>query len=98
MNEVIFMSIKELDRLKILDQLEKKMIKQGQAADFLGISTRQIRGLIKAYKAHGAIGIIFKKRGNPGNRQLPKSIKDLDLNLIEANYSDFGQMKEKPFS
>lgn len=90
MNEVISMSIKELDRLKILDQLEKKLIKQGQAADFLGVSTRQIRRLIKAYKAHGAIGIISKKRGKPGNRQLPKSIKDLALNLIEANYADFG--------
>jgi DNA-binding Lrp family transcriptional regulator len=90
MNEVISMSIKELDRLKILEELHKKQINQKQAADSLGLSARQIRRLIKSYKAHGAIGIVSKKRGKAGNRQLPKTVKDLVLALIEANYADFG--------
>ena len=70
MNEVISMSTKELDRLKVLDQLQGKRIKQKQASDALGVSERQIRGLLRRYKQEGAKGILSKKRGKSGNRQM----------------------------
>ena len=40
MAEVISMSIKELDRLKVLEELDQKLINQKQDADFKGINTR----------------------------------------------------------
>jgi len=40
MKEVISMSIKELDRLKVLEELDQKLINQKQDADFKGINTR----------------------------------------------------------
>ena len=90
MNEVISMSIKELDRLKVLDQLRMKLIKQKQAADILGLSTRQIKRLVKEHRLHGAIGIVSQKRGKPSNRRLSNSTKELCEALIELKYVHFG--------
>lgn len=84
------MSIKDLDRLKIVDQLIQKRINQQQAADVLGLSKRQIKRLVKAYKLQGPKGITSKKRGKPSNRQLPVATKELAKTLIEQKYADFG--------
>ena len=90
MNEVISMSIKELDRLKILDQLSQKQMNQRQASNILGLSIRQIKRLVKEHKQYGPLGIVSKKRGKSGNHRLPDSIKELAKELIEKNYVNFG--------
>ena len=90
MNEVISMSTKELDRLKIMDQLSQKLITQRQAADILGVSARQIRRLVREYKIHGPKGIVSKKRGKASNRSLPIYKVELAKALIEQKYVNFG--------
>jgi len=84
------MSTKELDRAEVFSQLRQKALTQLQAADYLGISTRQIRRLFKKYSILGPIALISKKRGRPSNRQLPKGTKDLALAIIQESYPDFG--------
>ena len=90
MKRIITMSSKELDRSEIFYQLQQKVITQEQAAEVLGISSRQIRRLFKEYKKHGAKALISKKRGKPSNHQLSKGLKDLVLAIIQEEYSDFG--------
>ncbi len=85
MYEVISMSNKELDRLKIIEQLAQKLINQRQAANILGLSTRQVKRLVKGYKIHSPKGIVSKKRGMASNRSLPVSKVELAKALIEQN-------------
>lgn len=87
MKECISMSIKELDRLEIISQLECDNITQQQAADYLNLTTRQVRRLLNNYKSQGAIGLISQKRGAPGNHKLKESLKKLVLELIKKHYA-----------
>ena len=90
MEKVITMSHKELSRLEVMQKLDSHIIKQSQAADILGISTRQIKRLWRAYKAMGAAGLVSSKRGAKSNHQLPEKVKKDALDLILEKYPDFG--------
>lgn len=81
------MNIKELDRMEVVSQLHQGMITQLEAANILGLTDRQIRRLLKSYRQQGAIGLISKKRGLPGNHKLKQSLKDLVLGLVKTLYS-----------
>lgn len=70
MEEVISMTARELSKLDIVRQLELKVINQKQAADILGISTRQVKRNVKQYKENGVKGLLSKKRGEASNQQI----------------------------
>lgn len=84
------MTEEELFRKQILDQLIQEHIKQGQAAEQLGISVRQVKRLKRAYKRDGAKALISKKRGRASNHQLKKSVKQQAIRLLHQRYADFG--------
>ena len=68
---------------------EKRLI-QTEAADILGVSVRQLKRLVKQFRAHKEVGLISKKRGAIGNHRLPEGVKEVAKSLIEENYPDFG--------
>ena len=76
MAEVYTMSNKELKRLKIIEQLHEKQLKQKQAAKILELSTRQIRNLLKEFQQNGPEGLISKRRGQPSNRRYKNAFKE----------------------
>jgi transposase len=86
----IIMSMKETERISILDKLLEKRIKQKHASQQLGISIRQVRRLMKRYKREGIAGLTHKSRGRAGNRALSQAEKDQVKQLIREHYSDFG--------
>ena len=88
--EIFIMSSKEVERLKIIEQAINKKIKKKTAALMLGIGTRQLRNLTKAYKEHGNKGIISKKRNRISNRSYSCDLKENILKIIRENYHDFG--------
>jgi len=90
MKGIISMSEQEVDRVGVMQRLAAKEIKQRHAAGLLHISIRQVKRLLKAYKAHGAKGLIHKGRGKAGNRALPQKEKNRMLDIIKTNYADFG--------
>ena len=90
MKETISMSIKETERITIMDNLVAKKIKQKHASLQLGISVRQVQRLVKRYKREGVTGIIHKSRGRAGNRTMPQEKKDQIVLLIRQQYADFG--------
>lgn len=90
MKGLISMNEHEADRLGVMQRLKAKEIKQRHAAKLLGISVRQVKRLLKAYRIQGAKGLIHKGRGQTGNRALPEKEKDHMLNIIKTNYADFG--------
>jgi hypothetical protein len=83
--EFICMSIKELNCLEVISQLECDNINQQEAADFFSLKTRQVRRLLNKYRLYGPIGLISQKRGGPGNHKLKGSFKKLVLALINKH-------------
>ena len=86
----ISMSIREVERITVMNSLLAKRIKQRHASFQLDISVRQIQRLVKRYKRDGAKGLIHKNRGRVSNRLLPKEKREQIVDLIKKNYSDFG--------
>ncbi len=84
------MSMKETERIAIMDNLIAKRIKQKHAGCQMGVSVRQIQRLVKRYKAEGAKGLIHKNRGRASNRLLPDEKRKQIVSLIKTNYPDFG--------
>jgi predicted XRE-type DNA-binding protein len=64
MEEILKMSIKELERYKILSHVQKKKLSQKKAAELLKISDRQVRNLLRLkVEERGPKALISKKRG-----------------------------------
>lgn len=84
------MSAKEIKRLETLSQLSKGMLSQGEAAERLNVSTRQVRRLQRAYERDGAKGLISKRRGKPSNHCIAPALKAEVLRQMQTRYADFG--------
>jgi transposase len=84
------MSDKEIKRLEVMAQIGKKQLSQRKAAEQLGLSVRQIKRLWRAYKEHGAAGLVNKSRGKPSHNRLEEAVKQRALDLIVERYRDFG--------
>ncbi len=88
--DIIKMSLTELKRLKIIQKAMDRSITQKLAASMVGLSTRQVRRLVRAVREQGDKGIIHKTRGRPSNRRLPEKTKAKVLKLYRRKYHDFG--------
>jgi transposase len=84
------MSQKEVDRLKIINQIESKVLGVSEAAELMGISTRQTYRVLKRIKEEGSAGIVHKLRGKKSNRGYPEELKNKIIDIYRKNYSDYG--------
>jgi transposase len=84
------MSTKELNRLEIMNKLDEKRMSQREAAHVLSISVRQVKRLLRAYREHGAQGLISKRRGRPSNNRLADDTRQKVLDLLKSKYQGFG--------
>ncbi len=90
MDKLLEMSTKELSRLEVMQKLSRKQMSQREAGRILGLSTRQIKRLLKAYRQQGAGGLVSKHRGRQGNNRLAEEVKKRALNLLRTKYKGFG--------
>ena len=90
MKEIIGMTRQELDRYRVLGQVEEKRLKQREAADLLGISARQVRNLLVRYKAEGAAGLISRHRGKQGNNHKSQEFKHQVMEIVRKRYGSYG--------
>jgi len=88
--EMLMLSGKERDRLKVLDEVQGGHLTQGEAAGQLGISDREVRRLLARIAAEGDRGVVHRLRGKASNRRLPESLRTRALKLVKAKYRDFG--------
>jgi transposase len=84
------MSTKELSRLEVMQRLDKKQMSQKEASEILHVCRRQVKRLLKAYRRHGAAGLISKHRGQVSNNRLPADTQRKALNLLKTKYRGFG--------
>ena len=69
MEQLLTMSKKELRRLKILEQIEKKKLTVKEGTESLEISERQTYRLLKRYREEGDKGLLNRSRGKPSDRK-----------------------------
>ena len=84
------MSQKELSRLEVIQRVCRKTLRQRRAAELLGLSTRQVKRLCRAYRRAGAAALASKRRGRPSNHQLPPETVSAARQLLRSRYPDFG--------
>ena len=84
------MSVKEADRITILDSLVKGKIKQKRAAELMGLSVRQTRRLKKKYKALGITALIHGNRGKESNHKIKEEEIEKVMQIVKSKYYDFG--------
>jgi transposase len=84
------MSTRELGRLEVMQRLAEKRMLQREAASILGVSCRQVKRLLRAYRREGAQGLVSKRRGKPSNHHLPEATKQKALDLLKSRYVGFG--------
>lgn len=65
--ETVTMSLKELDRLQIIQESINRHITQEQAAARIGISIRQVKRLVQRYRNEGSTGLVSRRRGKRPN-------------------------------
>ncbi|WP_141710860.1 helix-turn-helix domain-containing protein, partial [Paraburkholderia nodosa] len=59
---MITMSMRELDRLKVIEAVAEAQLMPWRAAERLGICRRQVERLVLRYRASGASGLVSRRR------------------------------------
>jgi DNA-binding Lrp family transcriptional regulator len=88
--DMLVLSGKDRDRLKVLHEVEEKHITQRQAAGRLGISERWVRELLVRVRQKGDRGIVHGLRGRLSNRRWTARTQARAVKLVRAKYHDFG--------
>jgi transposase len=88
--ERITMTMRELDRYKVIQAVADGMLKPWRAAERLGLTTRQIRRLAARLREDGPGGLVSRRRAKPSNNRLDATIANRALTIIRDRYADFG--------
>jgi transposase len=88
--DLVTMSKEEMQRLEVMKQLQEKRMNQRTAAEELGVSVRQVKRLLQAYRRQGALGLVSKQRGQPGHHQMDPATVRRALDLLQGRYRGFG--------
>jgi hypothetical protein len=88
--EQLTMSNREIDKLKVIQNVIDGVLTWPQAAEILSVSERHIGRLCAKIRKEGNRGIIHGLKGQPSNHQLAAGLVDKALGHVKAYYSDFG--------
>jgi hypothetical protein len=84
------MSQRELQRVPVIEAVLAKQMTQIEAAESLGLSTRQLRRLERRVQADGPSGLMHRSCGQPAHHRVVDGLRRQVLELIREKYSDFG--------
>lgn len=88
--ELMLMSQRERDRLKVLHEVQKGHLTQRQAGRQLGLTDRWVRKLLGRLRTAGDGGIVHRLRGRVSNRRLPGEVRERVVARVKECYRDFG--------
>lgn len=88
--DMVTMSTREMERLKILHRVMERRLPQVKAAELMGVTDRQVRRILQKVQERGDQGIIHGNRGRPSPRRIPKEEEERVMGLVRKRYCDFG--------
>jgi hypothetical protein len=86
----VLMSERDVRRIEVLSEVLARRRTEISAAAILGLSTRQTRRLLTAYRDGGGGALIHKARGRTSNNRLIPGIREYVIELVRSRYADFG--------
>ena len=81
--EVITMSKKEVDRLRILHRVMDRQLSQVYGAKLIDITGRQVRNLLYKIREHGDEGIVHGNRGRQAANKMPIELVERIRGIID---------------
>ena len=87
--DIILMSIKEIERLKIIHKVFAKQVTQIKAAEILGLSERQVGRIAKKIHEGGDRNIVHRSRGQRAANKMPEELEDRIGGIVRDEYTDF---------
>lgn len=88
--ELMPLSMRDLDRLKVIREVLEGRLTQQEAGQQLDLGARQVRRLCRKVQRRGPKGVIHGLRGQPSNHQLRPGLVERAVALVKAHYDDFG--------
>src|SRR5262245_51816764 len=88
--DVVAMSQRERDVLKVMQGVFDGKRTQAEAARLLGRSVRQVRRLQRKVETHGDEAMVRRLRGRPSNHRTDAEVRRQVLRAYRQSYRDFG--------
>lgn len=89
MSERVTLSMDELKRVYVLEQVEEKKLSGREAAQRLGLSIRQVRRLLVKYREAGAPGLAHGNRGRAPHNRVSEEVRRKIQELSAEEYRDY---------
>ena len=83
------MTMQEMKRLYVVQQVEERQMTGNQGAELLGLSLRQMRRIIAKYLEEGAPGLVHGNRGRAPNNRIDETVRAKIIELGEGEYQDY---------
>lgn len=87
---MLLMSGKERERAHVVRQCVEGGLSQREASERLGIGVRQVKRLVRAWRADGDGGLVSRQRGRPSHRRMGAALRARIVARLTEAYPDFG--------
>lgn len=89
MNTQVTLTMKEQHKLKMVVDYEAGKVRAQRAAELLGISKRQFRRLVAAYRQRGIAAMAHGNRGRVPANRISEQVRKEILRLAKETYQDY---------
>jgi transposase len=83
------MSRRQWKRLDAVERIGLGRLTTGEAAEVLGLSSRQVRRVRRAVERHGTAGVLHGNRGRPPSNRTAPEIRERIIELRRKTYDGF---------
>ena len=80
------LNTKEGKRSLIITQIDRGLLTGVQAAELMGVSVRQVRRILGAYRGEGAAGLAHGNRGRRPSHSIDPTVRQRVLDLARTTY------------
>jgi transposase len=88
--DVVGMATVERERAHVVRLVVARKLKQREAADRLGMTVRQVKRLVRAWRRDGDAGLVSKQRGRVSPSRMDSATRARIEGLLRGKYADFG--------
>lgn len=92
MRETLTLNQEEQRRLLVLNEVNARQLTAGKAAELLGLSVRQVRRILAAYREEGAAAIAHGNRGKGAPNAVTTDVRRRILLLARTKYAGFNHL------
>jgi len=85
----VTLTVKDQKRQMLIAEVDAGRLTAREAAEMLGLSLRQTRRLVAAYRRNGIAGLIHGNRGRPSPKRLAPEVRAEIVRLIDSHYRDY---------